>query len=233
MGVLLFAGFALILVGAGTLQWWLKQRRIVELKTMATQLGLRYSAVDQEGLSAWPFVLLQKGEGRGVENVMAGTWQGLEIREFDFWYYEESSNGKGGRSRTYYRFSCALAWIETACPGLSVTRENLLSRMAGAVGFEDIQLELEAFNRAFVVRSTDRRFAFDFLDARMIDWMLRTDHAFSFEALHTMLLVYCDRLRPLDLVPLIGTVKQFHDQVPRVVYELYGRGGETKPGQIV
>lgn len=232
MGVLVFFGLALIIIGAAILQWWLKQKRLEELKLMASQLGLVYSPFDIDGLLGWPFVLLRRGDGRGIENVLSGQWQGLELREFDYWYYEETSNGKGGKSRSYYRFSCSLAWFAAACPGLAVTRENVFSRLAAHMGFEDIQLELEEFNKKFNVRCTDRKFAFDFLDARMMQFLLDADSAFSYEVVHNMLLVYCDRQKPLELIPVIGTVKEFHDQVPRVVYELYGEGGETKPGQI-
>jgi hypothetical protein len=45
----------------------------------------------------------------------------------------------------------------------------------------------------------------------------------SFEAC-PVALVYSKRRRPTELIPLLGTLKQFRDQVPRVVYDLYGPG---------
>lgn len=232
MGWLIFLGICLVGIGAVILQWWLKKKRLEELTQMAYQLGLGFSEYDSEGLVGMPFVLFSKGDGRGVENVMFGTWQGLELREFDYWYYEESSDGDGGRSKTYYRFSCALAWFNAYCPGLSVTREDLVSWVANRVGLPDIQLELEEFNRAFKVRCDERKFAFDFLDARMMQWMLGAGSGFSYEVVAGILLVYTSRLQPLALTPVVGTVKHFHDHIPRVVYELYGAGGSTKPGQL-
>lgn len=30
------------------------------------------------------FALLRRGDGRGTENVLSGTWQGMGVREFDY-----------------------------------------------------------------------------------------------------------------------------------------------------
>lgn len=36
------------------------------------------------------------------------------------------------------------------------------------------------------------------------------------------LLVYSKRRRPTELIPLFGTLKQFREGIPRVVFDLYG-----------
>ncbi len=43
------------------------------------------------------------------------------------------------------------------------------------------------------------------------------------------MLCFSKKRGPTELIPLIGTMKQFHEQVPRVVYELYGLGGQSTP----
>jgi len=68
----------------------------------------------------------------------------------------------------------------------------------------------------------DRKFANDFVDQRMMRWLLGTERAFEFEACGKWLLVHSKRRRLTELIPLIGTMRQFRDQVPRVVYDLYG-----------
>ena len=72
------------------------------------------------------------------------------------------------------------------------------------------------------MKCKDRKFANDFIDQRMMGWLLEADRGFSFEACGRWLLVYSKRRRPGDLIPLIGTLKQYRDHVPRVVYDLYG-----------
>lgn len=222
MEVLIFVGIAL-LVGLGAwLSWYLKKKRREELARMATQLGLDYSQEDTKGCLGLPFALLTKGDGRGTENVMWGTWQDLALQEFDYWYYEESTDSEGRRTKTYYRFSCAVTQVEAVCSPLTLDRENLFTRMADHMGFRDIEFESEQFNRAFTVKSKDRKFANDLIDSRMMQWLLSIEGAFNFEACGPWLLCFSKRRRPTELIPLLGTLKEFRDQVPRVVYELYG-----------
>ena len=200
-----------------------KQRRRDAFALMARQLGLEYSAQDPYGTLSEPFAFFEKGDGRGVENVLSGTWQGLDVRLFDYWYYDESTDSKGQTSRTYYRFDCVMVPVEAGCPRLTITHENVGTRLANALTFHDIQFESEAFNRDFYVKSSDVKFANDLVDARMMDWLLKHADGFSFEVAGIEALCYQKKLEPIDVVPLLGTAKAFLDHVPRVVYSLYPR----------
>lgn len=201
-----------------------KQKRRQELAHTARQLGLEYSPEDTRGCLGLPFALLQRGDGRGTENVLSGTWQEMPLVAFDYWYYEESRDSNGNTTRSTYRFTCAVAQVEAALSPLTLGRENVLTRIADSIGLKDIEFELGDFNRAFTVKCKDRKFAFDFVDQRMMRWLLGSDAGFSFEASGRWLLVWSKRRRPTELIPLFGTLKQFRDQVPGVVFDLYGLG---------
>jgi hypothetical protein len=222
--VLIFVVIGLIAIGGGALAWYLKQQRIKGLAAMARQLRLRFSKEDAVGCLGFPFALLTKGDGRGAENVMWGTWQGIPVTEFDYWFYEESTDSQGRTSRSYSRFSCAVTEIPAACSQLALARENILTRLADHVGLHDIEFESEAFNRAFNVKARDRKFANDLVDARMMQWLLGVDGRFQFEVAGSWILAYARRLRPTELVPLFGTARQFREHVPRVIFELYPAG---------
>ena len=221
MPALVFVLIGVIGIGGWALSRYLKQRRIIALGAMARQLGLTFSSEDTVGCLGFPFSLLSRGDGRGTENVMSGTWQGLPMTEFDYWYFEESTDSQGRTSRSYSRFSCAVTEVDAACSHLTLGRENLLTRLADHVGLHDIEFESDAFNRAFNVKARDRKFANDLVDARMMQWLLAADPDFRFEVAGKWLLAYSDKRRPQDLIPLLGTLQQFRDHVPRVVYELY------------
>jgi hypothetical protein len=221
MEIGVFVLFGLLALAAAYLAYYLKKRRREALATMALQLGLEFSADDPFGCLSYPFALLTKGDGRGAENVMWGEWQGLPLRAFDFWYYEESRDANGNRSKTYHRFSCAVTEIEAGCSHLVIDRENLLTSLADRMGLRDIEFESEVFNRAFNVKGKDRKFANDLIDARMMRWLLESGREFRFEVAGRWILSYSRKRRPEDLIPLFGTLQQFRSHVPRVVYELY------------
>jgi Protein of unknown function (DUF3137) len=215
-------GFVVVAAAALYVSYYLKQKRRQELAAAATRLGLTFSREDTVGCLSFPFSLLQRGDGRGAENLMWGSWQGIPVTEFDYWYYEESTDSKGNRTRTYHRFSCGVTEIAAQCAHLVLDREGLFTRIADHIGLHDIEFESEEFNRRFNVKCADRKFANDILDPRMMDWLVAVDGAFRFEVNGNQLMAFSKRRQPTELVPLLGAAKAFVDHVPRVVYELYG-----------
>ena len=221
----------LILVGGvalvgliGYLSYLSTKRRRLGFQTMARQLGLSYSLDDPLGLLGEPFALFQKGDGRGVENVVSGVWQGLDLRAFDYWYYDESSDSEGRTSKTYHRFDCVLMLVDARCPRLSIGEENVLTRIADALTFRDIEFESEEFNRRFNVKGDDPRFATAFCDARMMQWLLDHGAGYAFEVIGDRALAWSKRVDPAELVGVLGTAKAFHERIPEVVRSLYPNG---------
>ena len=213
--------FCLAAAGLVYYQQQRKLRRQQEMRSLAFGQHLDFSLDDPFATLGEPFSLLQKGDGRGVENVMWGFWQELEIRAFDYWYYEESSDSKGHRSKSYYRFDCLLTRVDAHCPRLEISEENLFTRLADALTFRDIEFESEEFNRRFNVRGPDERFATAFCDARMMDWLLLHGEGYAFEVIGDRLLCWTKRVSPAEMVHLLGTAKTFREQIPAVVRSLY------------
>jgi hypothetical protein len=218
----------LILVAAvaALVAWYVyqaKQKRREALFVFATQHGMEYSRVDPNDLpEAYGFALFGKGDRRGCENVLAGSWEGLGLREADYWYYEESSDGRGGRSRSYSYFSVVVADLACSVPHVTVGRENLLTKLADHLGFRDIEFESDEFNREFRVQSRDREFAFKLVDARMMQWLLATEGEFGFEVLGPSLLVYSGRRKPPELPPLFEAAVGFNAHIPNLVRADHG-----------
>ncbi|MGH2679279.1 MAG: hypothetical protein ACRDG8_02165 [Actinomycetota bacterium] len=209
------------------LAYHLHQRTIErrrQLQALASGHGLEYSLDDPFDTLDEPFSLLQAGEGRGVENVLWGDWQGHEVRAFDYWYYEETSDTKGHTTRTYSRFDCVMTLVDASCPPLQISEENLFTRLADALSFRDIEFESQEFNRRFTVKGPDEHFATAFCDSRMMTWLLRHGDGYAFEILGDRLLCWCRRIAPAEMVHLLGAATTFRDQIPAVVSSLYPRG---------
>jgi hypothetical protein len=214
-------GFGIVVIAILVFGYLAKQKRLAAFVTAATQLGLTYAPEDPFGTVNLPFPLFSKGDGRGVENVLYGAWQGTDVRAFDYWYYDESTDGRGHTSRSYSRFDCAVLELNASCRSLTIAPENLLTRLADHLALHDIQFESEVFNTAFNVKSEDRKFANDLIDARMQGWLLMHGEGFSFEVAGERLLCSCRKIDPTGFATLLGTAKGFRDQVPTVVASLY------------
>ena len=220
--------FLLFALGAAAVAWFqyaARQRRRQAFAAFAATHALRYHQRDPFGLLSEPFHLFRKGDGRGIENVLDGEWSGIPIRAFDYWYYEESTDSEGHRRKSYYRFDCVLMPIEAACSPLRIDRENLFTRIADHLAMRDIEFELEEFNRAFNVHCDDRKFANDFLDQRMMRWLLAAPGTPTFEVAYDRLLCSVKKCDVEELAVMLHTAKGFREQVPAVVYSLYPRAG--------
>jgi hypothetical protein len=221
MEILIFVGFIALVIAAAWFAWQAKKKRRLAFQTFASQYGLQYSAEDPFSMLSYAFQLFQRGDGRGVENVVWGAWQGVPVKACDYWYYTESTDSKGHTSRSYRHFSAVVVDVTLAVPPVSIQREGFMTRLADHIGLRDIDFESEQFNRAFNVKAQDREFAFKLVDARMMHWLLSTED-FGFEVVGPWLLVFTGRRKPTELVPVLGTAKGFYEQVPRLVWNEYG-----------
>lgn len=213
--------FAVVAIVAAVLAHQAKLRRRRELAAVASQQGLDFSVDDPFDTLGEPFSLLRRGDGRGVENVLWGTWHGLALRAFDYWYYEESTDSKGHTSRSYSRFDCVLAPVDARCPRLEIAEENVLTRIADALTFRDLEFESEEFNRRFNVTGDDHRFATALCDARMMRWLLDHADGYGFEVVGDRLLCWSRRVTPAAIVRVLGTAQAFRERIPEVVRSLY------------
>jgi hypothetical protein len=221
--LLLFLLFGVVVAALAYYQRKRKIERQQQFAALALGHGLDFSIDDPFDILGEPFALLRRGDERGVENVLWGEWKGLEIRAFDYWYYEESTDSKGHTSRSYSRFDCVTTRIDASGPALQISEENVFTRLADALTFRDIEFESEEFNRRFTVRG-DERFATAICDARMMDWLLRHGDGYAFEVVGDRLLCSCRRVAPAGMIHLFGTAKTFREQIPAVVSSLYPRG---------
>jgi hypothetical protein len=218
--VLVLAGFAVV----AYLQWQAKQKRREDIHAWAFKHGFEYSAQDVVDIPiAYDFALFGRGEGRGCENLLRGTWKGLPVVEADYWYYTTSRDSNGRTSRDYEHFSVVIAQIEAFLPRVQIERENILTRLADAVGLDDIDFESEDFNRRFNVKASNREFAFKLVDARMMQWLLGVGDKACVEVFGTDVLLWCSRLGSERVPALLDSAKAFVDHIPRLVWNEYGK----------
>lgn len=175
--VLFFVAFvALIAVGA-VLAHKANKARQEALAAFARDFGLSFDpSHDSDHDDDYSqFEIFRRGHSRVAMNTMQGTVElfarPCRVRCGDFRYKVTTSSGKNTRTTTYL-FSYLIVHPPWNTPPLLVRPEGLFDKIAGAFGFDDIDFESEEFSKRFYVKSTDKRFAYDVLHPRMMEFLL-------------------------------------------------------------
>jgi hypothetical protein len=207
-------------------------RRARAMAPTAEAHGLHYTAGDLTGSLQVAFPIFCVGDGRVIENVMSRTGKnGLDVRVFDYAYYDERRDENGRIHKSWQYFDCAMARHNGLWPVVRVSKERMLDKVAQTLGLPDIELESEEFNRLFCVQCEDRRFATALIDPQMMEFLLTTEGRLTFETKGRWLLVIAPRLdTPLEMVGLLGVADEFLDRIPNVVWEMYPEGPDTERG---
>jgi len=172
--ILIFIAVAILFGGFAYYGWLQKKKRRAALQALALKHGLRFSPErDTRSIRQFEFVdPIRKGRNRYLYNRISGDMDGRKLETFDFHYEKSSTNSKGNRSTTHYHGSCFLLMLPGAFPELRIYREGLFQKLAQALGFDDIDFESAEFSKRYNVKSKDKKFAYDFCNARMIDYLL-------------------------------------------------------------
>jgi len=160
----------------GAIVWgiYAGKKRREALGLLAEKLGLCFSPEkDYQLAERYAFLdKLRQGSNRYAQNSIIGEYQGHEVAVFDYHYETHSTDSKGRRQTHHHHFSFFILTLEKFFPELTIAKESFFSKIAQAVGFDDIDFESHEFSKKFVVRSKDKKFAYDFCNAQMIDYLL-------------------------------------------------------------
>lgn len=210
---LLFVG--LVLGGIAYLTWLREEPRRRFLRAEARRLRLRFSPDDDLGILGLPFDLLGRTRRSygALTNVLSGSWNGLEVRAFDYAYSVSEDEVR--------ECSCAMVAIPGGWPTLVIRPEDLLTSIADRLALPDIGFESERFNQAFEVTSDDRRFASAVVDARMMAWLLSLVPPPGFEIQGRWILAYRDRVQPWEIESVLSLAAGFVERIPRAVRSIY------------
>jgi hypothetical protein len=173
--IVIFGMFAALIVVLAVLGARAAKKRREAFAALAQRLGLVFSP-DRDADIARRFGFLDKlaqGSNRYAFNVLSGTFRNHQVLAFDYHYETHSTDSKGNRQTHHHHFSCLLLMLEKAFPELNISPEGIFSKIAQGLGYDDIDFESHEFSRTFCVRSKDKKFAYDFCHARLMEYLLR------------------------------------------------------------
>lgn len=172
--VVLVVAVVVAVIYLGHLQAKARRR---ELAALARELGWRFdpSSDTSHDDTYGELSVFSRGRSRTAYNSLRGTLdiagRSYRAKAGDFRYTTGS-----GKNRRTHRFSYLLLDLPFAdTPDLHIRREYVLDRVAGAIGFDDIDFESEEFSRRFYVKSSAKRFAYDVIHPRMMEFLLSGD----------------------------------------------------------
>ncbi|MEO3938876.1 hypothetical protein V3N99_19280 [Dermatophilaceae bacterium Soc4.6] len=174
-GVLFVMVLALVVV-AVVWQWRRRAEVLRQRAALAAAAGWAFVPSDPSLVDSWRCDPFGTGRGRKAENCVSGTYRGVPFTAFEYRYFTESSStdGQGNRttSRQNHRFDVAVLRLRANVPDLDLRPEGALTRLTGVFGGNDVDLEWEAFNRAYRLTCADRKFAFDTFSARTMEMLV-------------------------------------------------------------
>jgi hypothetical protein len=145
--------------------------RATVVQQWADKQGWQYSVSEDHWTQRWPDRPFNIDAYKVASNVVMGSYGPYSAVAFDYTYVETKGVGDGQRSVTRMFGVVALA-MPVPLPWVHIEPEGLWDRASKLLGGQDIDVESEAFNRAFRVRTSDPRFAYDLLNPRTIEALL-------------------------------------------------------------
>jgi hypothetical protein len=196
------------------------KKRREAFAVLADQFGLNFSpAKDRNFAGRYNFLnKLQTGENRYAFNILSGKYKDNDILVFDYHYETHSTDSKGHRQTHHHYFSFSILHLTIFLPELSVVREGILSKIGQALGYDDIDFESYEFSKKFCVRSKDKKFAYDFCNAKMMEYLL-ANNDLSIEVENNALSISFDRcLKPEDIEPNLKRLINIRSLIPDYLF---------------
>jgi hypothetical protein len=211
-GILLIVVFAAIVAGVIWLTLYLRKLRRQELAAVAQQLGLSYHPGYLDYHNYYDcFELFKRGHGRHSYDLIHGRRAEMEVKMFDYSY----KTGSGKNQTTHVRSVCILEMqLRYGFPYVIIRPEGFFDKFASAIGFNDIDFESVEFSKKFFVKGEDRRFAYDLIHPRMMEFLIRVGRV-CIELYGKSMLIHHDRrLAPRYWPGMLSIGEAFFDKIP-------------------
>jgi hypothetical protein len=190
-------------------------RRRKELAAWAEARGLSFSREKIRDMDdRYPeFKCLRRGRSRYAFNIMRGDLQGMPVTAFDYRYVTGS-----GKNRRVHHFSALIARSPLPLKPLFIRREHAFDRVTEFLGWDDIDFESAEFSRKFYVTSPDKRWAFDVIHQRMMEYLLAAPrYSLQFDS-GNVIAWKSSRFKGPGFDEAFGLIKGMLDRLPEYLF---------------
>lgn len=227
--ILVFVVFAIVGIVGIYFSYQAQQRRLMELTQFAAARGWRFDASKDHSHDGRyeHFSLFTQGSDRYAYNTIRGALavdgQSWPLQLGDYHFTTQQTSGKTTTTVTHALSYVLLETPHLGLPDLFIRREGFFDKIASVLGFDDIDFESAQFSDRFIVKSRDKRFAYDVLHPRMMEFMLEGDApTMDFRQGQCCLNLGEKCWSPGDFEEVIGWVQEFYAHWPRHVTNVKG-----------
>lgn len=205
-----------IIIIAIVAAWYASQARKKALTAWCVHRGLSFSESRREIENAFPLCgCFSRGHNRYGYNFVRGSLGGRTVAAFDY-HYETGS----GKNHHTYRFSAVTVDSPVPLEPLTIRREGFFDKVAGFFGHEDINFESADFSREFHVSAPNRRWAYDVLSQRTIEFLLGRDPHWGIQFERGCVVVWADStMEPAEFEAAISLAVGILDGLPQYVLQ--------------
>jgi hypothetical protein len=220
MEALIIVGVVALIIVLAVFGHLAAKKRREAMMALAARLGLRFDPGKNWDLANRYGLLdkLRAGSNRYAFNTLTGSAQGHNVVIFDYHYETHSTDSKGHRQTHHHYLSCFILHVPASFPELVIAREGFFSKIAQAVGYDDIDFESAEFSRRFCVRSPNKKFAYDVCHARMMEYLMANDDlAIEIEG-DVMAITFGSRLDPERIEPNLNRLVALRSLMPEYLF---------------
>jgi len=173
-----FGLLAGLVLAFGIYAWRRDQKRQEALRVWAFGRGWRVRPGGEGGpLHEHPAVtLFKRGHSRRFNCLIDGDLEGQPLRMFDYRYVTGH-----GKNRTTHQCGVAILVLPFLVRPLRIRPENAFDKVGEFLGADDIDFESAEFSRRFHVSADDRKWAFDVIHTRMMEFLLKASAGWALE----------------------------------------------------
>ena len=212
---LVIVGFIAIAVVVGILGYISALKRREAMAAVAAKLSLHFAPGKNRDMARRYRFLdkLRRGSSRYAFNILSGSYKGHDLILFDYHYRTGS-----GKNTQHHYISFFILHLAASFPELVIGPEGLFSKIAQAIGYDDIDFESHEFSRKFCVRSGDKKFAYDVCNNRMIEYLLsNTDLSIEIEG-NSLAISFSHRLSPEHIEPNLNRLITVRSLLPEYMF---------------
>ncbi|MDI6783453.1 MAG: hypothetical protein QME64_05070, partial [bacterium] len=206
--------FILIAIAVAIFAFYRSLKRHEEWQQFAANHGFLYSKNDTLSLPDYysEYHLFQQGHSRKAYHICQGRENNLKLLAFDYKY----TTGSGKNQHTHY-FTPLITESNLVFKPLLIRPEGLFDKIGAAIGFDDIDFESAEFSKKYYVKCADKKFAYDIIHARMMEFLLQCKNMFIEIRGDTLVFHHGKLLSISEMELLLLAAQKFIDLTPEYV----------------